>query len=148
MYHSPTTSSTASRIPFNDIPFDRNTFDLIDYDECKEVVHQLVHNAHHTVTSIEALMDSLWPLIRIDEDRIAINRDRPECWAHKANECDQQHGKMLADNPRYQNLDDNVAPAGDNINLYNGQQTRGVTKNTRPGNSPRPFTWAALPQGI
>ena len=49
----------ANIIPVDDIPFDRNTFNLIDYDECKEIVHQLVHNAHHTVPSIEALMDSL-----------------------------------------------------------------------------------------
>ena len=76
----------ANNIPFNDIPSDRNTFDLIDYEECKEVIHQLVHNAHHTVTSIEALTDSLWPLIRTDKDCRAINRSLREHWAHEANE--------------------------------------------------------------
>ena len=138
----------ANDIQVNDIPFDRNTFNLIDYDKCKQVVHQLVYDAHHTVPLIEALTNNLWPLIQTDEARIAINIDLRKRWAHEANERDRHQGHILVDNPRYQNLADNVAPAGDNINLYNGQQTRGVTKNIRLGNSPRPSTWAALPQGI
>ena len=134
----------ANDIPVNDIPFDRNTFNLIDYDVCKEVVHGLVHNAHHTLQSIEALTNNLWPLIHTDEARIAVNRDPRERWAHKAKKRDRHQGHMLADNPRHQNLDNNVAPAGNSMNLYNGQQT----KNTWPGNSPCPSIWVALPQGI
>ena len=76
----------------NDIPFDRDTFDLINYKECKEVVLQLVHSASHTMDSIAPLTDSLWALIHTDKDRIAINISSRKCWAHKANKRDQQYG--------------------------------------------------------
>ena len=69
----------ANDIPINDIPFHRNTFNLLDYYSCKEVVHGLVHDAHHTVQSIEALTNNLWPLIHADEARIAVNTDLRKC---------------------------------------------------------------------
>ena len=91
----------ANDILINDIPFDRDTFNLIDYDSCKEVIHSLVHDAHHTVSSIEALTNDLWPLIHTDEVRIAINTDLRERWAHEANKRDRHQGHMLVDNPRH-----------------------------------------------
>ena len=98
----------ANDIPINDIPFDRDTLNLIDYDSCKEVVHGMVHDANHTVQSIESLTNDLWAL--------------------------QKHqGHLPVDDPRRQNPNDIGVPMGNNIDLYNGQQTRGVTKNTRPG---------------
>ena len=138
----------ANDIPINDIPFDRDTFNLIDYDSCKEVVHGMVHDANHTVQSIESLTNDLWALQLTDQARIAINNDLRERWAQEANERDRHQGHLPVDDPRRQNPNDIGVPMGNNIDLYNGQQTRGVTKNTRPGNSPRDPTWPALPQGI
>ena len=87
--------------------------------------------------SIESLTNDLWALQLTDQARIAINNDLRERWAQEANERDRHQGHLPVDDPRRQNLNDIGVPMGNNIDLYNGQQTRGVTKNTRPGNSPR-----------
>ena len=69
----------------NDITFDRDTFNLINYKECKEVVCQLIHSASHTVISTNPLTDFLWVLIHTDEDKTAINTSDCKRWAHEAN---------------------------------------------------------------
>ena len=75
----------ANNFPNNEIPFDRNTFNLLDYDSCKEVVHGLVQDARHIAPSFTALTNDLWPLILTDKARIAINTDIRERWAQEAN---------------------------------------------------------------
>ena len=110
----------ANNFPNNEIPFDRNTFNLLDYVSCKEVVHGLVQDARHTAPSITALTNNLWPLILTDQARIAINNDLRERWAQEANERDRHQGHLPVDDPHHQNPNDIGVPVGNNIDLYNG----------------------------
>ena len=111
----------ANNIPINEIPFDRNTFNLLDYVSCKEVVHGLVQDARHTAPSITALTNDLWALHLTDQTRIAINNDLRERWAQEANKRDRHQGHLPVDDPHHQNPNNIGVPVGNNINLYNGQ---------------------------